>query len=93
MNKPRSIVNKPRSIACLALAIALMAPAVAESARSLIRGLWTGSETKYWTGGKWARYSQIVPFSFLLEHGEVVRFRTSSTYQWTGCAGGETVSA
>ena len=79
-------------LACLALAIPVVAPAVAESA-SPIRGLWTGSETKYWTGGKWARYSQIVPFSFVLEHGKVVRFRTSSTYQWTGCAGGETVSA
>ena len=85
-------MNKPRSIACLALAIALMAPAVAESA-SPVRGVWKGSETKYWTGSKWERYSQNVPVGFRLERGKVVRFGTTSNYNWPGCTGGETVTA
>ena len=85
-------MKKLGSIACLALAIALLASPVAEGA-SPVRGLWSGSETKYWTGAKWARYQMVVPFSFGLEHGKVVRFRTSSSYKWPGCTGGETVSA
>ena len=85
-------MKKLGSIACLALAIALMASPVAQGA-SPVGGLWSGSETKYWTGTKWASYQQIVPFSFGLEHGNVVRFRTSSSYNWPGCTGGKTVSA
>jgi hypothetical protein len=95
VSKEKAKVMKMRklgSIACLALAIALLASSVAEGA-SPVGGLWSGSETKYWTGAKWARYQMVVPFSFGLEHGKVVRFRTSSSYNWPGCTGGETVSA
>ena len=85
-------MNKPRSIAGLALAIALMAPAVAESA-SPVRGVWKGTETKFWTGSKWQRYSQDVPVGFRLKRGTVVRFGTTSSYNWPGCTGGETVTS
>lgn len=85
-------VKKPGSIACLALAIALVVPPVAESA-SPVRGVWQGKETKYWTGSKWERSSLELPVSFRLKRGKVVGFRTSGTYQWTGCTGGEAVTA
>lgn len=85
-------MKKLGSIACLALAIAVFASPVAQGA-SPVGGLWSGTETKYWTGTKWARYQEMVPFSFGLERGNVVRFRTSSSYNWPGCTGGETVSA
>jgi len=85
-------MKKPASIACLALAITVMAPPMAASG-SPVPGAWTGTETKYWTGSKWERYSQQLPVSFRLERGKVVRFGTSSTYRWPGCTGGETVTA
>jgi hypothetical protein len=91
--RPRKMrMKKPGLIACLGLAIALTAPPVAESA-SPVRGVWKGKETKYWTGSKWERYSLELPVSFRIERGEVVRFRTSGTYQWTGCTSGATVTA
>jgi hypothetical protein len=85
-------MRKLRWIACLALAVALMAsPVAAEAAPA--RGLWTGTETKYWTGKKWQGYSAMVPFSFQVKRGKVVRFRTSSSYTWPSCTGGEAVTA
>src|SRR3954447_12668709 len=83
---------KPGSIACLTLALALLLTPVAKSATP-VRGLWGGSETKYWAGGKWVSYSEQVPFGFWVQRGKVVRFKPSSTYVWPRCAGGKTVSA
>jgi hypothetical protein len=85
-------MKKLGSIACLALAIGLMAPPMAESA-SPVRGVWSGTETKYWTGSKWQRYSENIPFSFRVDRGTVLSFRTISAYVWPGCTGGKTVTA
>lgn len=85
-------MKKLGTIACLALAIALMAPPMAESA-SPVWGVWSGTETKYWSGGKWQRYSENIPFTFGVERGTVLNFRTSSNYVWPGCTGGATVTA
>jgi hypothetical protein len=85
-------MKKLGSIAFLALAVALIASPAAASA-SPVKGLWGGSETKYWMGGKWVSYSEQVPFSFVLQRGKVVSFKPSSTYVWPRCAGGKTVSA
>ena len=65
---------------------------MAESA-SPVRGVWKGKETKFWTGSKWQRYSQDVPVGFRLKSGRVVRFGTTSNYNWPGCTGGETVTS
>jgi hypothetical protein len=85
-------MRKLGQVACLALAIAMMAPPLAQGA-SPAAGLWSGTETKYWTGSRWQPYSQNVPFSFRVEGGTVLSFRTTSAYVWPGCTGGKTVTA
>jgi len=84
-------MKKLGSIAGLALAIALMASPVAQGA-SPVWGIWSGTETKYWTGSKWKPYSQNIPFSFRVERGTVLSFRTISAYVWSGCTGGDAVT-
>jgi hypothetical protein len=84
-------MKKLGSIACMALAIALMASPTAQAA-SPASGAWSGTETKHWTGRNWVSYSQNVPFSFRVEPGTVLRFRTTSSYRWPRCTGGRAVS-
>jgi hypothetical protein len=84
-------MKKLGSIACLVLAIALIPSPMAQAA-SPAPGVWSGTETKHWTGSNWVAYSQSVPFSFSVVKGSVLRFSTTSSYRWPRCTGGRAVS-
>ncbi len=80
------------SVLALVLAATLVATPAAQ-ADPPVRGAWTGSETHYWNGHAWVRYSSVVSLSFRLGRRTVLSFKTLSAYVWPRCAGGRKVTA
>lgn len=80
------------SILVLVFVAALVTPSEARPA-SPARGPWSGTETHYWSGSKWVRYSERPSLAFHVERRAVLRFKTISAYVWPRCAGGRSVTA
>src|SRR3954447_25008242 len=80
------------SIVGLALATAVSLSPVAQGAAP-VRGVWSGTETQYWTGSGWQRYTEHPSLGFRVERRQVLSFGTVSAYVWPRCAGGETARA
>src|SRR4051794_37638058 len=80
------------SLVGLALATAVSLSPVAQGAAP-VRGVWSGTETQYWNGSGWQRYTEHLSLGFRVERRAVLSFGTVSAYVWPRCAGGATARA